>query len=187
VRDGASRGWRACWNAGQPRSVRVAPDAVGPVGSEVRIMVRPEEIELSPDRRDSSGTVIPVTVRERFFLGDAVTYEVTTRDGQHCQSACKVCTPKHTPGDILSSPCQALRLAAAAEPSRHRAKRADRIKLSVWDGMGSACLPIGWRKARSASPPKPMRPPSVPMIAPALNARNSGAPPINHPTHLPAN
>jgi putative spermidine/putrescine transport system ATP-binding protein len=62
--------------------VRVAPDAVGPVGSEVRIMVRPEEIGLSNDV-DATGTVIPVTVRERIFLGDAITYEVTARDGQN--------------------------------------------------------------------------------------------------------
>jgi putative spermidine/putrescine transport system ATP-binding protein len=67
---------------GDEGMVRVAPDVVGPVGSAVRIMVRPEEINLSQDRRDSYGTVIPVAVRERIFLGDAVTYEVTTRDGQ---------------------------------------------------------------------------------------------------------
>ena len=63
--------------------VRVTPDATGPVGSELRIMVRPEEIELLHDRRPGAGTVIPVFVRERIFLGDAVTYEVTTHDGQN--------------------------------------------------------------------------------------------------------
>ena len=63
--------------------VRVAPDLVGPVGSEVRIMIRPEEIELLHDCRPGPGAVIPVLVRERIFLGDTVTYEVTTRDGQN--------------------------------------------------------------------------------------------------------
>jgi putative spermidine/putrescine transport system ATP-binding protein len=63
--------------------VQVAPDAVGAIGSEVRIMVRPEEIDLLSDRRAGMGAVVPVTVRERIFLGDAVTYEVTTRDGQN--------------------------------------------------------------------------------------------------------
>jgi putative spermidine/putrescine transport system ATP-binding protein len=63
--------------------VRVAASAIGPVGSEVRIMVRPEEIELLHDCRPRPGAVIPVLVRERIFLGDTVTYEVATRDGQN--------------------------------------------------------------------------------------------------------
>jgi putative spermidine/putrescine transport system ATP-binding protein len=62
--------------------VRVALAGTGPVGSAVRIMVRPEEIELLHDCRPGPGAAMPVTVRERIFLGDAVTYEVTTRDGQ---------------------------------------------------------------------------------------------------------
>ena len=38
---------------------------------------------VSDARRAATGAVVPVTVKERIFLGDAVTYEVTTRDGQN--------------------------------------------------------------------------------------------------------
>jgi putative spermidine/putrescine transport system ATP-binding protein len=64
-------------------TVRVPPGPAGTVGSDVRIMVRPEEIELSHDFPQTAATAIPITVRERIFLGESVTYEATTRDGQN--------------------------------------------------------------------------------------------------------
>ncbi|WP_119304897.1 ABC transporter ATP-binding protein [Dongia deserti] len=67
---------------GENSAVCVPVDAVGGVGSEVRIMIRPEEIKLSHALSDAAGAVIPVTVRERIFLGDTISYEVATRDGQ---------------------------------------------------------------------------------------------------------
>jgi putative spermidine/putrescine transport system ATP-binding protein len=48
----------------------------------VRIMVRPEEIELAPDRGTDASIAIPVTVGERIFLGDTVNYRASTADGE---------------------------------------------------------------------------------------------------------
>ncbi|HEV8389889.1 MAG TPA: ABC transporter ATP-binding protein [Dongiaceae bacterium] len=64
-------------------ALSVADASIGGAGTAVRIMIRPEEIELAPDRGDQARAAIPITVRERIFLGDAVTYEVTTADGQN--------------------------------------------------------------------------------------------------------
>ena len=60
----------------------VRDQSVGAVGSAVRIMIRPEEIALAPVRGNGAHAAIPVTVRERIFLGDATTYQARTADGQ---------------------------------------------------------------------------------------------------------
>jgi putative spermidine/putrescine transport system ATP-binding protein len=51
-------------------------------GDPVRVMIRPEEIELVPAQSGSHRIVLPVTVVERIFLGDTNTYQVSTADRQ---------------------------------------------------------------------------------------------------------
>jgi putative spermidine/putrescine transport system ATP-binding protein len=59
-----------------------AAAAIAPDARAVRIMVRPEEIELAAGRGDDARVAIPVTVGERIFLGDTTTYRARTADGQ---------------------------------------------------------------------------------------------------------
>jgi putative spermidine/putrescine transport system ATP-binding protein len=48
----------------------------------VRIMIRPEQLELVPAASATDSVAIPVTVVERIFLGDVMTYQVATEDRQ---------------------------------------------------------------------------------------------------------
>ncbi len=49
---------------------------------EVRVMIRPEEIELAPERGNGAYVAIPVTVGERIFLGDTINYRARMADGE---------------------------------------------------------------------------------------------------------
>lgn len=51
-------------------------------GEAIRVMIRPEHIEMVGAREDADHLALPVTVMERIFLGDVIAYEVRTRDGQ---------------------------------------------------------------------------------------------------------
>ena len=55
------------------------PSTTPSAGNRVRIMVRPEALELAP-AAPAGGIALPVTVTERIFLGDATTYQVATAD-----------------------------------------------------------------------------------------------------------
>jgi putative spermidine/putrescine transport system ATP-binding protein len=51
-------------------------------GHRVRIMIRPEQLELVSAASPAESVAIPVTVVERIFLGDVMTYQVATADRQ---------------------------------------------------------------------------------------------------------
>jgi putative spermidine/putrescine transport system ATP-binding protein len=58
------------------------PAATLQAGDRVRIMIRPEALQLVPLLSVGSTTTLPGTVVERIFLGDATTYQVATADRQ---------------------------------------------------------------------------------------------------------
>jgi spermidine/putrescine transport system ATP-binding protein len=64
-------------------SVLTIPDnAITTETRDVRIMIRPEEIELAAERGNGARIAIPVTVGERIFLGDTVNYRARTAAGE---------------------------------------------------------------------------------------------------------
>jgi len=60
----------------------VPSGSIATAAGAVRIMVRPEEIELAPERGNGAQVAISVEVGERIFLGDVVTYQVRTAGGE---------------------------------------------------------------------------------------------------------
>jgi putative spermidine/putrescine transport system ATP-binding protein len=75
---------------GSEIAVRLAGESVltvpgGSITSEasaVRIMIRPEAIELAPAPTSGARIAIPVIVGERIFLGDTVNYRASTAAGE---------------------------------------------------------------------------------------------------------
>jgi putative spermidine/putrescine transport system ATP-binding protein len=51
-------------------------------GEGIRVMVRPEDIEMVATSGHAGDLSMRVTVTERIFLGDVIAYEVRTQDGQ---------------------------------------------------------------------------------------------------------
>lgn len=60
----------------------VPSGSIATAAGAVRIMIRPEEIELAPEWGNGSQVAIPVEVGERIFLGDVITYQVRTANGE---------------------------------------------------------------------------------------------------------